>query len=205
MELLPTQEEIVELLRETGTLRRGHFVYPDGSYTNEYLGMPVVMSNYKHAKVLSVALSRKIRANTEIRAMIPNLSVVAPATGGLPVAYGVVEALGAKRIYWAEAGDGDHRAPEKFREFVAPQRGEKVLLVDDILRTGTKLSKLKAVVESYGAEVVGVAVMIYQPWPDAPDFAPLPLFYLAKLDSFASREIPEVVKQHEEIIVNVWS
>lgn len=205
MELLPTQEEVVDLLRKTGALRNGHFVYPDGSYTNEYLGVPLLMSSYRHAKVLSVALSRKIRANTEIRAMIPELSVVAPATGGLPVAYGVVEALGARKIYWAEAGDGDHRAPQKFREFVSPEPGEKVLLVDDILRTGNKLSTLKKIVEDHGAEVVGVAVMIYQPWPDAPDFSPLPLFYLAKLQSFAAREIPEDVRQHEELIVKVWS
>lgn len=203
MQLLPTEEEVVELLRETGALRTGHFVYPDGSYTNEYLGMPLVMSDYKHAKVLSVALSRKIRANTELRAMLPQLSVVAPATGGLPVAYGVVEALGAAKVYWAEA-DGTRR-PQQFREFVAPQKGEKVLLVDDIFRTGRKLQHLKELVEGFGAEVVGLAVMIYQPWPDAPDFAPLPMFYLAKLDSFAACEVPEEVRENEEKLVRVWS
>ena len=203
MQLLPTEEEVVELLRETGALRTGHFVYPDGSYTDEYLGMPLVMSDYKHAKVLSVALSRKIRANTELRAILPQLSVVAPATGGLPVAYGVVEALGAKKVYWAEA-DGTRR-PQQFREFVSPQKGEKVLLVDDIFRMGRKLKHLKELVESHGAEVVAMAVMIYQPWPDAASFAPLPMYYLAKLDSFAAREIPADVKENDEAIVRVWS
>jgi orotate phosphoribosyltransferase len=203
MQFLPTEEEVVELLRETGALRTGHFVYPDGSYTDEYLGMPIVLSDYKNAKILSVALSRKIRANSELRAMLPQLSVVAPATGGLPVAYGVVEALGAKKVYWAEA-DGDRR-PQRFREYVAPQPDEKVLLVDDILRTGQKLTHLKKLVESYGAEVVGIAVMIYQPWPDAPDFAPLPLYYLAKLDSFAAREIPDEVKEAKDQVMQVWS
>jgi orotate phosphoribosyltransferase len=203
MQLLPTEEEVVDLLRETGALRTGNFVYPDGSYTDEYLGMPLVMSDYKNAKILSVALSRKVRANSELRAMLGQLSIVAPATGGLPVAYGVVEALGAKKVYWAEADDA--RMPQKFREFVEPQKGEKVLLVDDIFRTGRKLQHLKALVESYGAEVVGIAVMIYQPWPDAPDFAPLPMFYLAKLDSFSAREVPKDVKEDGEEITKVWS
>lgn len=203
MQLLPTEEEIIELLRETGALRKGHFVYPDGSYTNEYLGVPLVMSDYKNAKILNVALSRKVRANTELRAILPQLSIVAPATGGLPVAFGVVEALGAKKVYWAEADDA--RMPQRFREFVAPQKGDKVLLVDDIFRTGRKLLQLKALVESHGAEVVGVAVMIYQPWPDTPDFAPLPMFYLAKLDSFAAREIPAELKGNEAAVTKVWS
>ncbi|MCX6612298.1 MAG: hypothetical protein NTW74_15785 [Acidobacteria bacterium] len=55
MQLLPTEEEIVELLRETGALRTGNFVYPDGSYTDEYLGLTLVMSYYKNANILSVA------------------------------------------------------------------------------------------------------------------------------------------------------
>jgi orotate phosphoribosyltransferase len=62
-------------------------------------------------------------------------------------------------------------------------RGEKVVLVDDILRSGNKLSQLRALVEANGAEVVGLAVIIYQPTPQRPNFDPIPLYYLAKLDS----------------------
>jgi orotate phosphoribosyltransferase len=202
MNLIPTDKEVIELLRETGALRSGHFLYPDGTYTNEYLQVALAMRDYHNAKTLSVALSRKIRANTELRAMIPKLNLVAPATGGLPVAYGMVEALSARGVYWAE--EDVERQPQRFRQFVEPAPGEKILLVDDIFRTGRKLKALKALVESYGAEVVGLAVMIYQPWPNAPDFAPLPFFYLAKLDSFAATEVPPEVKQNEGAITKVW-
>ena len=37
--------------------------------------------------------------------------------------------------------------------------------------------------ESAGAKVVGLAVIIYQPTPDTLDFGSLPLYYLAKLDA----------------------
>jgi orotate phosphoribosyltransferase len=37
-------------------------------------------------------------------------------------------------------------------------------------------------VESSGAQVVGLAVIIYQPTPKTIDFGPLPLYYLAKLE-----------------------
>ena len=49
------------------------------------------MRYYQHARTLSVGLSRLLRANSEIRAMIPQLSIVAPATGGLPVAYDTLD------------------------------------------------------------------------------------------------------------------
>jgi orotate phosphoribosyltransferase len=92
----------VELLRQTGGLRKGHFEYPNGLHTNEYLQVALTMRHYQSAKILSVGLSRLIRANAELRAMIPDLSIVAPATGGLPVAYGMCEALRSHQVYWAE-------------------------------------------------------------------------------------------------------
>ena len=180
MHLLPTQDEVVRILRETGALRDGHFVHPNGLHSNEYLQVPLAMRYYQHAKMLSVGLSRLLRANPEIRAMIPELSIVAPATGGLPVAYGVCEALRARQVYWAER---EEAAPLHFRQYLEQTPGEQVVLVDDILRSGTNLSAMKCLVESRGARVVGLAVIIYQPTPQTYDFGDLPLYYLAKLDA----------------------
>jgi orotate phosphoribosyltransferase len=181
MHLLPTHDEVVRVLRDTGALRDGHFVYPNGLHSNEYLQVPLAMRYYQHAKTLSVALSRLLRANSEIRAMIPELSIVSPATGGLPVAYGVCEALQAKRVYWAER-DAENQ-PMRFRQFIEPLPGEQVVIVDDILRTGTNLGQLKTLLESFGAVVVALAVVIYQPTPRTRDFGNLPLLHVARLEA----------------------
>src|SRR6195256_4948893 len=127
MHLLPTQEEVVRVLRDTGALRHGHFEYPSGLHSNEYLQVPLAMRYYQHARTLSVGLSRLLRAHSDIRAMIPELSIVAPATAGLPVAYGVCEALRAKQVYWAERDD-EHQ-PMRFRQYLAQHPGEHVALV----------------------------------------------------------------------------
>ena len=181
MHLIPTQDETVALLRDTGALRDGHFEYSNGMHSNEYLQVPVAMRHSQDHRMLSVALSRKLRANPEIRAIVPELSIVVPATAGLPVAYGVCEALRAKQVYWAERErDND---PLRFRQFIKPEKGEQVVLVDDILRTGSKLCELKNLLESEGATVIGLAVIIYQPTPNTVKFGNLPLYYLAKLDA----------------------
>lgn len=186
MHLIPTQEEVVDLLRRTGALRDGHFEYPNGLHSNEYLQVALAMRYYQHAKVLSVGLSRLLRANPEIRAIIPELSIVAPATGGLPVAYGMCEAMRAHQVYWSE--EDESAGTIRFRQYLEQMRGEQVVLVDDILRTGSKLSELKQLIEANGAKVVGLAVVIYQPTPKTPDFSPLPLYYLAKLDATYSTD-----------------
>ena len=181
MHLIPTNEEVIAMLRETGALRDGHFEYANGMHSDEYLQVALAFRYYQYAKILSVGLSRRLRAATEIRAMIKQVSIVCPNTGGLPIAYGVCEALRANQLYWAEQ-DTD-ASPMRFRQFVKPQRDEKVLLVDDILRSGRRLTELRNLVESYDARIVGLAVAVYQPNPSVADFGSLPLYYLAKMDA----------------------
>src|ERR1700719_3162282 len=124
MHLVPTHDEVVDLLRRTGGLREGHFEYTNGLHADEHLQVALTMRYYEAAKILSVALSRKLRAHSDIRAMIPELSIVAPATGGLPVAYGVCEALRARQVYWAERENAAE--PMRFRQFLEVLPGERV-------------------------------------------------------------------------------
>ena len=203
MHLIPTQEEVVSVLRETGALRDGHFEYPTGLHSNEYLQVPLAMRHYQCQRMLSVGLSRLLRANAEIRAIVPQLSIVAPATAGLPVAYGICEALRAKRVYWAERDRGSEAL--HFRQYMEPHRGEEVVLVDDILRTGSNLTELKQLLEAKGAQVLGLAVVIYQPTPDTRDFGSLPLYYLAKLEAryYADSAHCELCKQGRPL-EKVW-
>jgi orotate phosphoribosyltransferase len=181
MELIPTQDEVVELLRTTGGLRDGHFEYPGGVHSTEALQVALTMQDFHAAKILSVALSRKLRSNSDIRAMLPNVSIVAPATGGLPVAFGVAEALRARKVYWAERLNTNE--PLRFRQHLELEPKERVILVDDIFRTGAKLTELKQLVESAGGEVVAMAVIVHEPRPDCARFDPLPFYYLAKLEA----------------------
>lgn len=204
MDLIPSQEDVIALLQQTGALRHGHFVYPSGLHANEYLQVALALRQYQHLKTLSVGLSRKVRSNSEIRAMIPELSVVAPAGGaGVPVAYGVCEALRAKQVYWAESED--EHGQLHFRQYFAQSAGEKVLLVDDILRSGRKLMQLKSLVESNGGEVAGLATIIYQPTPKTPSFSDIPLFYLAKLDARYSIDAESCELCRKELpLESVW-
>ena len=181
MELIPTQGEVLALLRRTGGLRSGHFENPDGLHVSEYLQVALTMRDFQAAKTLSVALSRRLRANSDIRALLPNVSIVAPATGGLPVAFGVAEALRARKVYWAEnQGNG---GPLHFRQFLTLDPGEKVILVDDIFRTGKKLEQMKKLVEQAGGEVIALGVMVVQPHPQHVSFDALPFYTLAEIET----------------------
>src|SRR5690242_7498777 len=121
MQLIPTNEEVLDMLRQTGALRDGHFEYPNGMHADEFLQVALAFRYYQWAKILSVGLSRRLRADTEIRAILRELSIVCPTSGGLPVAYGVCEALRCHQVYWAET---DTVAPMRFRQFIEPEKDE---------------------------------------------------------------------------------
>ncbi len=204
MHLVPTNEEVIDLLRQTGALREGHFEYLNGMHTDEYLQVPLAFRYYQHAKVLSVGLSRRLRADTEIRAMIKELSIVCPTTQGLPIAFGVCEALRAHQVYWAE--QDTESSPMHFRQFLAPEKGEKILIVDDILRSGRRMTLLRKLIEEKEAEVVGLAVAVYQPNPTIADFGNLPLFYLAKMSALYYKDSNSCELCHRGVpIQKVWS
>ena len=180
MHLVPTPDEVIALLRETGALRDGHFESSDGLHTDRYLETALALRKYSNAKALSVGLSRLIRANPELRAAIPELSIVAATPAGLPVAYGLCEVLQARQVYWAEKDDG---RPMRFRQFLVQRPGEKVLLVDDILRSGVLLDEARELLETGGACVMGIAVLVRQETPLTREFPRLPIYSLADVEA----------------------
>jgi orotate phosphoribosyltransferase len=203
MHLLPTPDEVVRVLRESGALRHGHFRYPNGLHSDEYLQVPLAFRYYQHARMMSVGLSRMIRSNPELRAIIPELSIVSAGPAGLPVAYGICEALRSRQVYWAEK-DSDE-VPMRFRQFLEQHPGEQVVMVDDILRSGSRLTEMKTLLERNGATVAAVAVVIYQPTPLTKSFGNLPVYHLAKLSAgYFAKEAACNLCRSGEPLETVW-
>lgn len=179
-DLIPSSHEVISILRSTGALRTGHFQLTSGIHTDHYLQIPLAMRDARIAKMLSVGLSRMLRTNTEIRARLTELSLVSTTIGGLPIAFGISEAIHAREVYWVEK---EGSLPIRFRPYLEQERGEKVVIIDDVYRSGARISELRQVCEKNGAEVMAVATLVYQPSPDAPTVSDIPFFYLAKVNA----------------------
>ncbi|HLG14009.1 MAG TPA: phosphoribosyltransferase family protein [Blastocatellia bacterium] len=155
-QLIPSAEQVREFLRETGALREGHFEFPNGYHSEHYFQMPLAMRYHGNARVLNVALSRLLRREPEVRAALPNCAIVAPAAGGIPVAFGIREALSADQIFWAEKDDGRYY----LRQYL-DVRGVKCILVDDIVRSGKVIHNMLDVIHNAGAEVVAIGSIVH--------------------------------------------
>lgn len=178
MQLLPTPVEILDLARQTGALREGHFESADGLHRDRDVEITLLLRDFTHNKLLSVALSRRLRSDPDIRVHIPELSLVAVSPAGVPVACGLCESLQAFQVYWVDKAPQSGRYT--FRPNFEPFAHEKVILVD-AWNSGKGLIAARALVESYDANVLACAVLICER-AGARLFDPVPVFSLANLE-----------------------
>src|SRR2546430_16515145 len=95
VQLIPSSEEVMQILKRTAAFREGHFVYPNGKHTAHYFQMPLAFRYYDTARVLAVALSRKFPVERDIASQLPKISILTPASGGIPLAFVSTNTLNA--------------------------------------------------------------------------------------------------------------
>ena len=156
VELIPSQDAVMQILQRTGAFREGHFIYPNGKHSPHYFQMPLAFRYYDTARVLAVALSRKFRLEKDISSQLPKVSVISPSSGGIPVAFGVRDALNAEQIYWAEQEKGERM----FRQYVNQGEVNPCIIVDDIIRSGTAIEETVALVKELDARIIGCGAIV---------------------------------------------
>ena len=156
VELIPSQDAVMQILKRTGAFREGHFVYPNGKHSPHYFQRPLAFRYYDTARVLAVALSRKFRLEKDISSQLPKVAVISPSSGGIPVAFGVRDALNAEQIYWAEQEKGERM----FRQYVNQGEVNPCIIVDDIIRSGMAIEETVALVKTLGARMIGCGAIV---------------------------------------------
>lgn len=175
--LVPSPESVMGILKKTGAYRKGHFVYPTGKHASHYFQMPLAFRFYDNARILSVGLSRLFRMDKAISSRLPKVSIISPSPGGIMVAFGVREALTAEQIYWAEIEDGKRQ----FRQYIGEGDVYPAIIVDDILRSGKAMQETIDLVKGFGTDVIGIGTIVK--FEDAPnEFDGIPVKSLLSFD-----------------------
>jgi orotate phosphoribosyltransferase len=89
------------------------------------------------------------RSGTEIDA------VAGPALGGIIMAYEAARALGVRNIF-AERENGVMTLRRGFHV----ERGERVLIVEDVVTTGGSVKEVMELLRGMGAEIAGVGAIV---------------------------------------------
>lgn len=143
-----TQERVLEVLKEAGVLLEGHFLLTSGRHSNKYLQCAKIFQYTKYSEELCKALAEKYKdANIDV--------VIGPAIGAIQMSYEVSRWLGVKNIF-AERDNGFMTLRRGF----AIEKGQKVLIVEDVVTTGGSVKEVINIVKEAEGEVVGVGAVV---------------------------------------------
>ncbi len=141
-------DDILAHFRRTDALLEGHFILSSGLHSPNYLQCALALQDPADAHSYGYAIADRF-AEAQID------TVASPAIGGLIIGYAVAEALNV-RFIWTERMKGNMTLRRGF----SLRRGEKILVVEDVITTGGSTRECIAALEQNGGEVVLAASVI---------------------------------------------
>ena len=141
-------DEIVQIFKDAGAILEGHFLLTSGLHSPVYWEKFRVLQYPHYTQKLCRLIAEHFKKD--------NVQVVAgPTTGGIILAFEVARQLGVKGIF-AEK-EGEVRA---FRRGLTISPGERVLIVDDILTTGSSVMETMEAVKKLAGVIIGIGVLV---------------------------------------------
>ncbi|MDV3257191.1 MAG: orotate phosphoribosyltransferase [Sphingomonas sp.] len=177
-----TDDEILAEFRAADALLEGHFILSSGLRSPRYLQCARVLMDPARAERLARALAQKVEPG--IRDSID--VVVSPAMGGVIIGHEMGRALG-KRAMFVERPGGTF----ELRRGFSLAKGERVLMVEDVVTTGLSSREAIAAVEKSGARVIAAASLVDRSGGTA-DLG-VPFFPLIRIDvpTYDANRLPE--------------
>jgi orotate phosphoribosyltransferase len=170
--------DLGKLLEDSGAILRGHFVLTSGRHSDVYFEKFRVLEQPEVLSALCKEIADYYR-NHDID------FVAGPTTGGIIIAFEVGRQLGKPAVY-VETENG----VKTLRRGKTLPEGAKVLIVDDVLTTGTSLFETRDAIENAGATPVAYAVLVNRAQKEL-ELHPLFSSFKVEATSYAPDEVPE--------------
>ncbi|MCR5030249.1 MAG: orotate phosphoribosyltransferase [Selenomonadaceae bacterium] len=164
-----TEAEVKKMFVDAGAIMEGHFLLTSGLHSPMYVEKFNVLQHPECTEALCRALADQFR-NTNIE------TVVGPMTGGILLAHETGKALGTRAIF-TERENG-HMT---FKRGFTLKKGERVLIVEDIVTTGGSVKEVIEVVRAAGGVPVAVGMLVDRSGGKV-DFGDVPYHALLHLD-----------------------
>jgi len=145
-----TQDEIKEIFLKADAFLEGHFLLSSGLHSPYYLQCAKVLQYPQYAEVLCRELANRIK---ELKVDFD--LVIAPAIGGIIVSYETARHLKVRGIF-AERVNGKLTLRRGFKI----GKGERAVVVEDVITTGKSTRETIEVVKESGGKVVAVGSLV---------------------------------------------
>jgi orotate phosphoribosyltransferase len=177
-----TESEVLEEFRAAGALLEGHFILSSGLRSPVFFQKAFVFQYPDRTERLCRSLAAKVKdAFGKIDV------VVSPAVGGIIPGFETARHLGARAVF-TERDNG----VMTLRRGFSIGKGERVLIVEDVITTGLSFNECAAAIKEAPGEIIGGACIIDRSNGKAEGAAGMKLVALAKVNAPAYKpdELP---------------
>jgi len=174
-------DDVLDVFRQAGALLEGHFILSSGRRSPVFLQKALIFKNPVLTEKLCKALAQKVTQTLEV---IPDI-IVAPAMGGVIPGYETARHMGLESIF-VEREDGEFRLRRGF----TLQKGQKVLMVEDIVTTGLSSRECIASMNATGAKVIAGACLFDRSNGTADIGVPLISLAARKFPDYDANDLP---------------
>ncbi len=143
-------EESLKILKETNALIDGHFILSSGLHSPKYVQCAQLMSKPNQAMKICESLASKIKKEIKDFDLI-----LSPAMGGIIIGYELGKILNKQSIF-SERVNGEFKLRRDFKI----KKGDKVLIVEDVITTGKSSKECSKLVSLNNAHIAGYACII---------------------------------------------
>ena len=143
-----TEQEVLQIFRDTGALLEGHFILRSGLHSRQFFQCALALQQMPTVEKLGAELADRVRH-------LGATTVISPAMGGLVLGQEVARQLGLRFIF-AEKEDGRLMLRRGFK--ISPD--ERFLVVEDVVTKGGRVQETIDIVSRHAAAVVGVAMAV---------------------------------------------
>jgi len=143
-----TESEVLQIFHDTGALLQGHFVLRSGLHSRQYFQCALALQQMPIVEKIGEALANKVK-------YLNVATVIAPAMGGLVLGQEVARQLRCRFIF-VEKEDGKL----VLRRGFTISRGEKTLVVEDVITKGGRVQETIEITRAQGGDVLGVAAAV---------------------------------------------
>jgi len=175
-----SRDEVLDVFRSCGALLEGHFILSSGLRSPVFLQKTLVFREPDKSEIVCKALAGKIEASG-----LEFTQVVSPAVGGIIPGYETARHLKKPAIY-TERVDGSFQLRRGF----SVAKGEKVIVVEDIVSTGLSIRECIACITELGAEVVAAACLVDRSGGEADVGVPLIALTEYKVPAYPADQLP---------------
>ena len=181
-----SEDEVLDIYKSIGALLEGHFILSSGLHSRMYLQSALVFSNTIIAESLCKTLANRVSNTITIEDID---IIVSPAMGGVIVGYELSRHLMKPNIF-AELKDGKFTIRRGFKI----DKGQKILVVEDIVTTGKSSLECFECIRDLGGEIIAEAALINR-GGNSVDLG-VPLVTLANLNipNYESSQLPNDLK-----------